>query len=125
MYQRCALTNEQEIKLRPKFLASILFVLGAILLIGHFYTIGLWLPMLFFSAYLFFTVSKDVVGIAPYKYFKIVFFVVLIIGLFVHWFLSLKYSLCWFITAAFLSFSFKVVRLVGAAISTVLPFTNT
>ena len=119
------MTNEQEIKLRPKFLASILFVLGAILLIGHFYTIGLWLPMLFFSAYLFFTVSKDVVGIAPYKYFKIVFFVVLIIGLFVHWFLSLKYSLCWLITAAFLSFSFKVVRLVGAAISTALPFTNT
>lgn len=114
------MTKKQEIKIRPKFLASVFLLLGAVLSFGHLYTIGLWLPLLSISSYLFFTASKDVVGIAPNKYFKIAFFVALIIGLFMHWSLSLNYSLCWFITAASLSFSFRVVRVTWATISGIL-----
>ena len=117
--------KQQSVKLRPKFLASIFLLLGGLLLLGQFYTIGLWLPLFLFSAYLFFTTSKDVVGIAPYKYFQIAFFLALFIGLFIHLAFSINYSLSWFITAALLSFSFKIVRVAGIAIGVILPFINT
>ncbi len=116
------LSNER--KIRPKFLAILLLVLGFILLIGGWYTVGMWGPMIIVSVILFAATSNNAIAIYPIQVFHIVFVLVCIIGTVTLILFGLELSISWYITAAVFSVSFKVVRILLGVIGLSGLFTS-
>ena len=106
----------RENKLRPKFLAAILILLGVVFLIGGLYTLGLWLPMFLASIPLLVTSSDNVIGVIPIKVIQITFLLMLISGVVIHSIYGVAAAVGWYLTASLLSISFRVVRIALVAV---------
>jgi hypothetical protein len=85
-------------------------------LVGGLYTAGFWLPMFLACVPLALTKSDNVIGIVPNKIIQFSFFIALILGLVLHNLYGVGVAIGWYVTAMLFSISFKVVRLVLAAI---------